>query len=328
MENQTGNNEEINSLEGPETGALESAGPDGEKNPDNKDKKPGTKKKSGKGGHVRELITHLNIYLLLFIFIVVLLAGFTLVSIQRNKKEATPTTLETQALTEEELKKLNSSDVSVGDPKQTLSVEANAIFTGKVLIRDSLDVAGTIKVGGALSLPGLTVAGTASFDQIQGNKLTISGDTNIQGQLTAQKGLTVTGGASFGGPISTPQLNVQSFQLSGDFQLQRHIDPTGTTPGKVDGNKLGGGGTTSISGTDTAGTVTINLGGGAPAGDGCFVTINFTQQFNETPHVIITPVGANAAALNYYVNRDSSSFQICSTNTSSGSFGFDYVVFD
>lgn len=327
MENQSAENNELNSLEGPDTGVSITG--DSSSNNDNGKKPEQAKKPKSLGGRVHGLISHLNIYLLLFILIVVLAAGFTFVSIQRNKKEAAPTTIETAELSPEDLKKLNNSDVSVGDPKQTLSVESNAIFAGKVLIRDTLDVAGGIKVGGALSLSGLTVAGTSSFDQIQANRLTVAGDTNIQGQLTALKGITVTGGGSFGGPLSAPQITVQSFQLSGDLQLNRHIDAGGTTPGKTDGNGLGAGGTVSISGTDTAGTVTVNIGGGSPS-SGCFITVNFTQAFNAVPHVVITPVGAGAAQINYYVTRTSNNFQICFNGPAlpPGTFSFDYVAID
>jgi len=286
--------------------------------------KPTIKKKSNK---LRGLISHLNIYLLLFILIIIIAVGFTLVSIQSNKKAVAPTTINTQELTTEDLKKIGGTNSSVGDPKQTLSVESNAIFAGKVLIRDSLDVAGGIKIGGSISLAGLTVAGTSSFDQIQGNNLSISGDANIQGQLTVQKTLTTTGGASFGGPISAPQITVQSFQLVGDFQITRHIDAGGGTPGKSDGN-LGAGGTSSVSGTDTAGTITINTGGGGASG--CIVTVNFAQAFNGTPHVILTPVGSGGANSNYYVTRTTNSFTVCIATAVPGgiNFSFDYIVID
>ena len=101
----------------------------------------------------------------------------------------------------------------------------------------------------------------------------------------------------------------------------------GGTPGKTDGTALGGGGTASISGTDTAGTVNINTGGGTVAG--CFVTIGFTQNFSS-PHVVITPVGSAAAGINYYINRTNSGFSICTTNAApvGQSFAFDYVVID
>jgi hypothetical protein len=284
--------------------------------------------KQGIAKHIQNLITKLNIYLLLFIFILVLAAGIIFVGIQRNKKAESPTTINTQTLTAEELKQLTESEQKVGDPKSTLSIESNAIFSGKVLVRDSLDVAGTIKVGGSLSLPGISVSGESSFDQIKANNLTITGNTSIQGQLSVQKGITSSGGASFGGPISAPLLTVQSLQISGDLTIIRHIDAGGGTPGKVDGTALGSGGTVSVSGSDTAGTITINTGGGP--GAGCFVTINFTQKFSGNPHVVITPVGSSAASLNYYINRNSSNFSVCTTNAPGGgqSFSFDYIAID
>lgn len=320
------NNLEQDSLETPENGPVSS--PDDKDKSDDPKNPPKSKQKTSLSKKVRALIGRLNIYLLLFVLIVVLVVGFTLISIQKNKKDAQPSSVSTQSLTQDEINKLSGTDSSVGDAKQTLTIASNAIFAGKVLIRDSLDIAGGLKIGGPLNLPGLTVSGTATFDQIQANKLTVSGDTNIQGQLTALKGITVTGGGSFGGPISAPQINVQNFQLSGDLQLQRHIDAGGNTPTKTDGNKLGSGGTTSVGGTDTAGTVNINLGSSPLAGDGCFVTIHFAQPFNATPHVTLTPVGANAAGLNYYVSRNTNSFQICATNTSTGSLAFDYIAVD
>ncbi len=286
-----------------------------------------TKKSQSIGQRVRGLITHLNIYFLLFIFIFVLALGVVFISFQKGKKADAPTTITTQPLTKEALAQLQGSDAKVGDPKQTLTIESNAIFSGKVLIRDSLDVAGAIKVGGALSLPGISVSGTSTFDQITANSLSVAGNMTIQGQVNV-KGINSTGGATFGGPLSAPVLNVQSLILAGDLQLIRHIDAGGGTPGKSDGGALGNGGTSSVSGTDTAGTVTINIGGSP--GAGCFVTVNFTNRFNGTPHIALSPVGSAAGGLNYYINRSSSNFSICSTNPAPAgqSFSFDYVAID
>ncbi len=278
------------------------------------------------GKKIQGLIAHVNVYVLLFLLIIVLAGGFVLIGINKNKKANAPTTVNTQTLSADELKKLSESEQKIGDPKSILSIESNAIFSGKVLVRDSLDVAGTIKVGGALSLPGISVSGASTFDQITANNLSITGNTTIQGQLNIQKGLTSSGGASFGGPISAPQLTVQSLQLSGDLNISRHIDAGGGTPSKSDGSALGPGGTTAVSGTDTAGTVNINVAGGA--GTGCYITVNFTQRFSNTPHVVITPIGSAAAEINYYVNRSNNNFSICTTNVRTGSFAFDYIVID
>lgn len=335
MENKPENTEQTSSPEGTDTSAPGSSnskeglslegGPDATQTSTNA-ASSAPKKTFGK--RIQGLITHVNIYVLLFLFIIVLAVGLVLVGIQRNKKAAAPTTVNTQTLNADELKELTEGEQKVGDPKSTLAIESNAIFSGKVLIRDSLDVAGTIKVGGSLSLPGISVSGESNFDQIQANNLNITGNTQIQGQLNVQKGITSSGGATFGGPVSAPQLTVQSLQLSGDLQISRHIDAGGGTPGKSDGSALGSGGTVSVSGTDTAGTITVNTGGGP--GAGCFVTVNFVQKFSNTPHVVITPVGSSAAGLNYYISRTSSNFSVCTTNAPGGgqSFSFDYIAID
>lgn len=284
--------------------------------------------KKSVGSRINGFISHLNIYLLLFILIAVISSAVVFIAYQRNKKAAAPTTVTTTSLSGDSLEQIKSSDAKVGDPKQTLTIESNAIFSGKVLIRDSLDVAGGLKVGGSLSLPGIAVSGAASFDQIQANTLGISGNASIQGQLTVQKGITSTSGATFGGPISAPSIATQSLQLSGDLQVIRHIDAGGSTPGKTDGSALGNGGTASISGTDTSGTITINTGG-SPA-IGCFINVSFVNKFAGTPHVIITPVGSAGAGLSYYTSRTSSGFSVCATNAAPAgqTFNFDYVAID
>jgi cytoskeletal protein CcmA (bactofilin family) len=321
---------EVNSLEGPAEG--DTAGGSEPGSLSSEPAKPATpdpdKAKKKKGSLLQRLVTHINIYLLIFIFMVVIAGVVVVVGMQRNKKALETPTVTTQELTQEALDTISNSETKVGDPKQTLSIESNAIFAGKVLIRDSLDVAGTIKVGGALSLPGLTVAGTSNFDQLQANKLSIAGDTNVQGTLTVQKNIAVSGGATFGGPISAPQITAQSLQLNSDLSLTRHIDAGGPTPGRSNGTALGNGGTSSVSGTDTAGTLAINTGG-AP-GAGCFATVTFAVKFNSTPHVIITPVGSAAAGLNYYINRSTTEFSVCTTNPAPAgqNFAFDYIVID
>lgn len=277
---------------------------------------------------LRELIAHFNIYLLIFILLVVLVSGFTYASYLKQKEQDAAPTTPTQELDAESLKRLKNSDSTVGDPKQTLTVQSNAIFNGKVLVRDDIDIAGTLKVGGTLNLSGLIVSGTTSLDQIQGNKLSIAGDANIQGQLTVQKGLTISGGASFGGNLSAPTLSVESLQLSGDLTINRHIDAGGPTPTGVNGGALGSGGTASVGGTDTAGTIAVNTGG-SPL-PGCFITLTFSKSFNAQPHIVVTPIGGSAASLNYYVNRVANGFSLCTANAApaGANFAFDYIVID
>lgn len=331
--------EEINSLEAPATADVAGGGgdtpPDNSLSsteapaPDGKDKKPpASKKKKSPNAFLQRLISHINIYLLVFILIMVVAGVGVFVSLQNAKQETQEPTLTTQDLTQEALEQINESEVKVGDPKQTLAIESNAIFSGKVLVRDSLDVAGSIKIGGSVNLPGLTVSGTSSFDQIQTNKLSVSGDAGINGTLSVQSNLSVAGGGTFGGALSAPRLTVQELQLSGNLTFTKHIDAGGPTPGISKGSALGSGGTTSVGGTDTAGTVTISTGGSP--GAGCFATVSFTSNFSGTPHVVVTPVGSAAGGLSWYINRSSSNFSVCTSSPapSGANFAFDYIVID
>lgn len=320
-QNKADNSLEENALEATTDGSSGSGG-----TPKPEEKKP--EKKKPLAGGFKSIASRLNIYLLLFVLILVSAVFIVFIGMQRSKKELAQPTVNTTPLTQETLDQINNSDASVGDPKQTLSVESNAIFSGAVLVKGNLDVAGTIKIGGILTLPGLSVSGTSTFDQITANGLAVSGDTGLQGSLNVQNNLTVAGSAQFNGPVSVPQLTVQNLVLTGDLVITRHIDAGGGTPGLISGNALGAGGTASVSGTDTAGTVAINTGGGP--GAGCFATVTFAQRFNQAPHVVITPVGSAAAGLNYYITRNITSFQICTTNPAPGgaNFAFDYIAID
>lgn len=297
-----------------------SAGAEGDDAP-----KPAAPKGKGPLGFLQRV----NIYLLLFILVVVIAVVIIAVGYLYNKKSENETkTVKTQTLSQDTLDKLANTDVTVGDPKQILSVQSNAVFAGTVLVRNSLEIANGLKVGGSMSLNGLKVTGTSTFDTVQVSQdLAVTGNASVAGQLLVQKGLNVNGGGSFSGNISAGQITTSSLQLSGNLSVNRHIVVAGSTPGRSNGSALGGGGTSSVSGTDTAGSITINTG--SSPGAGCFITINFSNRFSSTPHVVITPVGADAAGLSYYVNRSTSNFSVCTASPAPAgqSFGFDYIIF-
>lgn len=268
-----------------------------------------------------------NIYLLFFLLVLVIAGAILVITALASRETKDPASINSQDLTSEALKQLSNTDATVGDPKQVLNVQSNAIFAGKVLVRDSLDVAGTIKVGGALSLPGITVSGESNFDSINVTKaLNIGGDASLQGHLNVKKNIAVSGGGTFGGAVSAPQIATSTLQLLGDLTLTRHITAGGPTPGRSIGGAVGSGGTASVSGSDTAGFINVNTGSSPTAG--CFVTVNFAQRFNSTPRVLLTPVGSDAGTLTYYVNRTSTGFSVCVTTPppANASFGFDYFA--
>lgn len=276
---------------------------------------------------LKQILRHFNIYLLLFTFVLLIAIGILMIAYFQSKKYSTASTLKAQDLSQSTLQQLAASDATIGTSKQVLSIQSSTIFAGKVLARDGLEVAGNVNVSGVLATPNLTVSGTSQLGQTQVNKdLAVAGGTAIQGVVTIAKSLQVSSGGTFGGPLSAPQITTSSLQLNGDLILTHHISAGGPTPSLSKGSALGSGGTASISGSDISGSVSINVG--SSAGAGCFATVNFTSKYNATPHVLLTPVGASAGGLAYYVTRTTTSFSVCaaSTPTAGTSFGFDYFV--
>lgn len=277
----------------------------------------------------KSIIMGVNIYLLLLVLILVIVGVVSFVLYRSSKKADQQNTLSTQDLSLEDLQNLKNNETTVGDTTQTLTVASNAIFNGRVLVKDNLDVAGTVQIGESLNIPGLTVAGTASIDNLQvGQNLSVAGSLAVQNTLSIQNNLSVGGSATFAGAISAPSLSIDQLVLNGDIQLNRHIDAGGTTPSVSRGGAVGGSGTVSINGTDTAGTVNINFGTGLAAGT--LATINFASSFSQTPHVVITPIGSACAQLDTYVNRTTTSFTIGTINAGNAgtSCAFDYIVID
>lgn len=276
---------------------------------------------------IKRLWDKFNIYLLLFALVMVLAIG-SLVTLTIKEKDAGVKMIGSQELSQDALKQLANTDVTVGSPKQILTIQANAVFAGAALVRGDLEVAGTLKLGGDLSLANLNVSGASTMRDINATNLTVSNNLAVQGTLTLKSGISVGGQSNFNGGIVASSIATGALQLNGDLKLTNHITAGGTTPTVAKGTAVGSGGTVSISGSDTAGTVTINPGGSPPAG--CFATITFNKAFNDVPHVAVTPVGSAAGTLDFYVTRTTTTLSICTANSASAgqSFSFDYIVLD
>lgn len=282
---------------------------------------------SAKPPLLKRIWQRFNIYLLLFLLVLVIFGGVTAAFYLKSNNQAKEAqeTIDSQSLSEEAAKQLASSNVTVGSSKQILNVASNAIFGGSVLVRSDLEVAGDIKLGGNIELPGLAVTGSSKFSQLQTDTLSVTANATVQGTLTVRRGVSVLGTSTFGN-ISAAQVSTNALQLNGNLVLTRHVVAGGPIPGSSRGTALGSGGTASVNGSDTAGSVTIHTGGGP--GAGCFINVNFVTRYDNVPRVIITPVGSGAAAVNYYINRSTTGFSICTTNgaPSGQTFGFDYII--
>lgn len=275
---------------------------------------------------LRRFWDRFNVYMLIFFILIVIAAVVTVVSYLNSQKEPELPESALQDLTQEELSQIASgSDASVGDPRYILNIQSDANFAGNALIRGSLSVAGAVQLGQGLTIPTLTVTGSSNLQTVQANTLNVAGQTTLQGSTRINGELTVARGATFGGPISVPQITTANLVLggNGNLTLNNHLRTGGAGLARSNGGALGGGGTASNEGNDSAGTVTINTGNNPPGG--CFVTLTFNQRFDSTPRVQITPVSPAAGRVNYFVQRSNTNFSICQAD---GSASGQNLVFD
>jgi cytoskeletal protein CcmA (bactofilin family) len=277
---------------------------------------------------IKKLFRKVNLYFLIFLLLVVVAGAITAVNYLNSTKTTPPPDIASQGLTADALKQLANTDASVGSASQTLTIQGNAIIAGQTLTRGNLNVAGNFQSGGSIQGPSLTISGAANLGATQINSLQVATNTAVQGSTTLRD-LSVSGTSTFSGAMTASQITVSKLVMSGNaiLQVPNHISFTGPSPNRtISAGVLGNGGSASVSGSDTSGTININTGSNPSAG--CFARVNFQQAFPGQPHVIISPVGAAAGQTQYYVDRNSSGFSICTNNAAPANqvFAFDYFI--
>ncbi|HEX7484216.1 MAG TPA: hypothetical protein VF281_03625 [Candidatus Saccharimonadales bacterium] len=277
---------------------------------------------------IKQLFRKVNLYLLIFILLIVVAGAIAAVNYLNATKTAPTPDIASQGLTADALKQLANTDASVGGASQTLTIQGNAIIAGQTLMRGNLNVAGNFQSGGSIQGPSLTISGAANLGATQINDLQVATNTAVQGSTTLRD-LNVSGAASFSGAMTASQITTSKLVMSGNaiLQIPNHLSFTGPSPSRtINASVLGNGGSASVNGSDTNGTININTGSNPSAG--CFARINFQQAFPGQPHVIVSPVGAAAGQTQYYVDRNNSGFSICTNNPAPANqvFAFDYFV--
>jgi cytoskeletal protein CcmA (bactofilin family) len=246
------------------------------------------------------------------------------IAVQKNKSVKIPV-ISSQSLSQSATNQINGNETDVGGTDQTLNIQSNAVFSGNTLFKNDIDVAGSIKVSGALSLPGINVSGTSTLGQVNANSITASGNETVKGQLVVNQGLTVNGSSTFNGPVNASSITASTITINGDTTFSHHIYTNGSIPRVSTSGSLGSGGTASVNGSDTSGIVNMNSGSGA--GSGCLATLTFAQAYSTAPFVEITPVTAAGGNSGYYVTRTTTGFSICADSPpSNSSLSFDYFV--
>lgn len=277
---------------------------------------------------LKKFLRKINLYFLMFVLLIVVAGAVAIVNYLNSQKVTPPPDIASQGLTEDALKQLANTDATVGNASQTLTIQGNAIISGQTLMRGNLNVAGNFQSGGSIQGPSLTISGDSNLGTTQANSLQVATTLAVQGATTVRD-LSVAGSATFSGAITASQITASRLILSGNavLQIPNHLSFTGPAPSRtINAGVLGSGGSASVTGSDTSGTVNINTGNNTTAG--CFARINFQQAFTGQPRVIISPVGAGAGRTEYYVDRNAAGFSICTSSPAPANqaFAFDYFV--
>lgn len=263
----------------------------------------------------------------LFVFLVAVggIGGFYYA--QTRKPVATTPKTTISNLTPAEIAKLGEIGSNLGSSGQTLNIGANALLRGKVDIGGDLSIGGHLNANGPVTLSQLNITGTTAATGLNvGSNLNVTGNTTLQqglsvGQLaTFAGGINVGGSASFNA-INTTSLAVHTISISGPLTIG-HLVTQGPVPTITSGTAVGSGGTVSISGNDTAGTVNFNIGSSPPAG--VLGTITFRASFTSTVHVQLTPLTGAAASTPAYVTRTTGGFQVHTDSPPPGGVGLSY----
>lgn len=265
------------------------------------------------------------------LFAFLLIAGGVAGYFYGNSRQSTapaPTPAVT-TLSADDLNKLSQVSGSLGSNGQVLNIGADALFRGKVDVSGDLSVSGHLNANGPVSLSALNITGASGTTGLTvGTNLVVGGTATFQKSLTVSDlasaaNLNISGNASINS-LNATSIAVRTIAISGPLTIG-HLISQGAAP-VISGGSVGAGGTVSISGNDTAGTVNISLGTN-PGSNVVVATITFRAAYGNTTHILLTPLTEAAAASGAFVTRSAAGFQIHTrTNPTGGVLSFDYFV--
>ena len=227
------------------------------------------------------------------------------------------------------LSKLGVNNSQIGNTNEKLIVDPTAQFNS------DLTVAGNTSIGGQLILNSTFNTSNANIAKLQAGNVTVnninvnsntttstlstrgnfsvSGTAQFQNTVTVGQLLSVNGNTaiannlSVGGQMTSSSVAANSLALSGSIQLGGHIITSGSAPNVGPGGALGSYGTVGVSGDDTAGTLSFNVGAGSTSGTA--VRVAFSSAYSHTPIIVVTPVDfaanvyiSNATPYGFYLN--------------------------
>lgn len=296
-------------------------------------------KPAAKPNTLKQTLKRFWLYLVLVMLFATIGVAFAVVSGLQKKKTPPPPSVQSQSMSQQQLKQLKSAgNIANG---QTLTIQGDSILDGQELVRGNLNVAGYIQAGGSLTTPNLTISNNGILGNAQASKLQVSKTSAFQGLPTLSGGLDLNGNTAISN-ATIGTLTSTKLLLSGNGQITvpHHLALSGAFPHRtLSFGVLGNGGSATVSGSDTLGTVSINTGNNPQPG--CFITLIFNIPFTGMANILLGPIGLGAGAaqnnagLHAYVlpitdstTGATTAFRICTPNNPlpNQSFAFSYLA--
>ncbi len=253
-------------------------------------------------------------------------AGFGLSLLHKGNTVKTPTV---ETLSQSQLSQLSTIGNNLGTSGQVLNIGADTLFRGKATVSGNLSVGGTFSANGPVTLSQLNITGSSALSGLSvGSNLSVNGATTLNDAVTVQKLLAVNGTLSVNGTanvntLAATTITVKNISISGPLTIG-HLITQGPTPTASAGGAIGGGGTISVSGNDTAGTINMNTGG---YGGGTLMTVTFRAAYGAAPHILLSPRSGLAALAAIYVLPSTTGFTVvAASGGGAGTMTFDYFV--
>lgn len=259
--------------------------------------------------------------------------------------EASQTRQEEVVLSSAALDKLGVSRNPIGTQGTELVVGPDSRFNGTLTVAKDVNVSGQLRLNSKFSAADASLAkleaGETSLGQLNVNgdgtitslslrrDLSVAGATRLQGPvtigqlLTVSNNLNVSGNLAVGGTLSARAFQASSLVSDTTLTVGGHIVTRGAAPGVSRGGALAVSDTVSISGSDAAGTVAVNVGAGSVR-SGIVANVSFQRPYGNTPRVVVTAVGPGASDV--YINRNANGFSIGVGSLAPGGHAFDYIV--
>jgi cytoskeletal protein CcmA (bactofilin family) len=279
------------------------------------------------------------------VIVIVAVNAVVLGFVLKNKSKSDDQVSGQVSISADVLSKIGVNKSTLGSSGVQLTVDPDAKFNGTVTTASDLSIGGQLKLTGKLNSNEAGIArleaGNTSLSQLDVNgntnlsslllrtNLTVNGTAQLQGAvtiaqlLTVNNSLNVAGNVAVGGTLTTGAFVARNLASTSTLTIGGHIITSGPAPGVGPGSALGSNGTVAISGNDSAGTISINIGTGSSGGT--LVSVSFRTQFSTTPRIVISPVGV---AGNFYVSNPSvGGFSVgVGSGLPIGGYAINYIV--